>query len=87
MSYADQLEEALLQEGLPDMMKKVLAQLSGKWRKLWTLARKNGIGSLRTRDKVLLMQALEKAAVAAGYNTPMMMSRAVDMTMAYTTSF
>lgn len=83
MKLSDQLEEA----ALPDMMLSVLAQLNSKWRKLWDRARRSGIDSLKTREKYLLMQALEKAATAAGFSTPEINSRAVDQAIAFTTSW
>lgn len=86
---SDELREACgaLDESYPDAVRKVLGKLGNRWKKLWSRAREEGLDTLRTRDKYLFMQALEKAAAAAGYTTPAIKARVVDQAMAWTTPY
>jgi len=85
-----ELSEAMggpVEESFPSAVKELVSRLTGRWKVLWTRARNEGIESLRTRDKYLLLQALEMAAEEAGYKTPELQARVVDQAMAFTTRY
>jgi hypothetical protein len=85
-TLSSELAEALdLEEGMPAMAQDVLDRLASKWKALWRRARNQGLDALPTRDKLLLVGALERAAEMAGYETPKLRARAVDQVLAFAT--